>query len=67
MIDTQHVTPTEARQGRPGWPVLYVLIAGLVLASIAAGIIFFGAKATDDVPNSSTKGVSEAPALSLAA
>lgn len=67
MIDTEHVTPTEARQGRPGRPVLYVLIAGLLLAAIAAGIVFVGAKVTDEVPNSATKGVSSAPALSLAA
>lgn len=67
MIDTEHVTPTEARQGRLGRPVLYVLVVGLLLAAIAAGIIFLGAKVTDDAPNSATKGVSSAPALSLAA
>lgn len=30
------LSPNEARQGERGRPVLYVLIAGLVLAGIAA-------------------------------
>ncbi len=29
-----HATPDQARQGFRGWPVLYVLIGGLVLGAI---------------------------------
>lgn len=29
----------EARQGRPGWPVVYVLFGGLALAIIAGGFV----------------------------
>ena len=33
--DPDVLTPTEARQGRLGWPVLYMLIGALVLIMIA--------------------------------
>jgi hypothetical protein len=33
------LTPTEARQGRLGWPVLYMLLGGLALALIAWAVI----------------------------
>lgn len=33
------VTETQARQGRKGRPVLYVLIAGLILAGLAFVIV----------------------------
>jgi hypothetical protein len=37
-----HATPTQARQGRMGWPALYVLIAALALALLAwAGMEFY--------------------------
>jgi hypothetical protein len=61
--EAQRLTPTEARQGRPGRPVLYVLVAGLILAAIAAGVIMLGSKATDQVPNQTTKGVSSITAV----
>ena len=32
------VSATDARQGRPGFPVLKVLVAGIVLAFIAWGV-----------------------------
>ncbi len=35
------LTPREARQGRLGWPVLNVLLGGLVLAMIAWTIVSF--------------------------
>ena len=35
----QPMSATEARQGRAGFPVLKVLIAGLVLAVIAWGLV----------------------------
>lgn len=35
------VTPREARQGRKGYPVLWVLIGGLALAMIAWGLAEF--------------------------
>jgi hypothetical protein len=31
---TEVVTPSEARQGRLGWPVLMVLVAGLILGAV---------------------------------
>jgi hypothetical protein len=63
----EEVTTREARQGRPGVPVLYVLVAGLILAGIAFGVLFLGSKATDTVPNSQTKGVSSLAAAIRAA
>jgi len=33
------LTPDKARQGRPGWPVLRVLVGGLVLALIVWGLV----------------------------
>lgn len=33
------LNPDRARQGRPGWPVLRVLIAGLVLVMIVWGLV----------------------------
>lgn len=38
---------TEARQGRPGVPVLLVLVAGLVLAVVAWGSAEWWGEATD--------------------
>lgn len=52
----EELTPREARQGKPGWPVLYVLIGGLVLAGLVMAIIMFGANLLDTVPNEATKG-----------
>ena len=54
----EEVTAREARQGRPGLPVLYVLVGGLILAGLAFGTLYLASKATDTVPNSQTKGVS---------
>lgn len=50
MTDPDHnLEPTEARQGRRGKPVLYVLIAGLAL-----GLLYLGAMllfpATEELP-----------------
>lgn len=33
------ISTDKARQGRPGWPVLGVLIGGLVLAMIVWGLV----------------------------
>ncbi len=33
------LTPTEARQARPGRPVLYVLVASLILVMVAWGVM----------------------------
>lgn len=33
------IAPDKARQGRPGWPVLWVLVAGLVLIMIGWGVV----------------------------
>ena len=41
------MSPTEARQGRRGSPVLMVLIAGLVLAMFAWGAAEWWGEATD--------------------
>ena len=54
----EELTTREARQGRLGWPVLYVLVGGLILAGLAFGVLYLGSKATDTVPNNQTKGVS---------
>ena len=41
------ISATEARQGRTGFPVLKVLIAGLVLVMIAWGVAEMWGEATD--------------------
>ncbi len=49
----------EARQGHPGRPVLYVLVAGLVLAMLAwaaAELLTGGASRFTNSPNPSTTG-----------
>lgn len=33
------LSPVEARQGRPGWPVLYVLLISLGLVMAAWGVV----------------------------
>lgn len=58
MVDQQRIPTTQARQGFLGRPVLYVLIAGLVLAAIVGAVMVFGSAATDNVNNPQTKGVS---------
>lgn len=63
----EELSPREARQGWPGIPVLYVLIGGLVLAGLAMAIVLFVSKATDQVPNSQTKGVSSVVTMQRAA
>ena len=40
---TEPLTPREARQGRLGRPVLYVLICGILLVAIASGL-YIGAR-----------------------
>lgn len=42
------LSPTEARQGRQGSPVLKVLIGGLVLAALAWGIAEFYGESVDN-------------------
>ena len=54
----EELTTREARQGRLGVPVLYVLIGSLVLAGIVFVALFWGFKTTDVVPNKDTKGAS---------
>ena len=50
------LTPTEARQGVLGRPVLYVLVIGLVLAMIAwAGAEFFGMAIDTQTPADNTQ------------
>ena len=41
------VTPTEARQGMLGRPVLYVLVVGLILAMLAWAVAEFWGMAID--------------------
>lgn len=43
----ESMSATEARQGRTGFPVLKVLIAGLVLAMIAWGVAEMWGEASD--------------------
>jgi hypothetical protein len=59
----EEVTTREARQGRLGRPVLYVLVGGLILAGLAFGALYLGSKATDEVPNKQAKGVSSTSAI----
>jgi hypothetical protein len=45
------LTPTEARQGKKGWPVLYVLIGGLALAIIAMVVLVGGTDVKNPPPD----------------
>lgn len=56
--NVEELTPREARQGLPGAPVLYVLLAALALAGIVMAATIFWSHATDPVANTTTKGVS---------
>lgn len=38
----RELTATEARQARPGRPVLYILVIGLALALIAMTLVWIG-------------------------
>lgn len=50
------LTPTEARQGALGRPVLYVLVVGLLLAMLAwAGAEFWGMSIDKQTPADSTQ------------
>lgn len=41
------ISPDRARQGRPGWPVLGILIGGLALALVVWGLVeIYGAYIT---------------------
>jgi hypothetical protein len=57
----------EARQARPGWPVLTVLIAALALCAIAFVVQMIWAQTHDRVPNRETKGVSAIVATQIPA
>jgi hypothetical protein len=59
----KEVTTREARQGWLGRPVLYALVGGLILAGLAFVALYLGSKATDEVPNKQTKGVSSISAI----
>ncbi|WP_229729492.1 hypothetical protein [Agaricicola taiwanensis] len=45
------MTPTEARQGNKGKPVLYVLIAGLILMGIALFYLVGGTDVQNPPPD----------------
>jgi hypothetical protein len=50
------VTPTEARQGTLGRPVLYVLVVGLILAMLAwAAAEFWGMSIDTQTPDDRTQ------------
>lgn len=50
------LTPTEARQGALGRPVLYVLVIGLILAMLAwAAAEFWGMAIDTQTPSDSTR------------
>lgn len=50
------LTPTEARQGVLGRPVLYVLVLGLLLAMLAWGAAeFWGVSIDSQTPSDSTR------------
>lgn len=50
------LTPTEARQGMPGRPVLYVLVIGLMLAMLAwAAAEFWGMAIDTQTPSDATQ------------
>jgi len=50
------LTPTEARQGMLGRPVLYVLVIGLILAMLAwATAEFWGMAIDDQTPSDATQ------------
>jgi hypothetical protein len=47
----EKLTPTEARQGNKGKPVLYVLIAALALAVIAMFVLVGGTDVQNPPPD----------------
>jgi hypothetical protein len=57
------LTATEARQGRWGRPVLYVLVCGIVLAMIAWWAAeYYGAEIAPNTDKTITSSVSKSPA-----
>jgi hypothetical protein len=50
------VSTNDARQGRWGWHVLIVLIAGLLLAFAVWGGVYFYGETIDNAPGQSLKG-----------
>lgn len=53
---TKIIPADKARQGRWGWRVLIVLIAGLLLAFAVWGGVYFYGESIDNVPSQVLKG-----------
>jgi hypothetical protein len=53
---TKIIPENKARQGRWGWHVLIVLIAGLLLAFAVWGGVYFYGETIDNGPQQSLKG-----------
>ncbi len=65
---TEPLTPREARQGRLGRPVLYVLVGGILLACVAwAAAEFWGESAERNAPGVTTTTTSTTPGSAPAA